>query len=143
MRNIIILLAAVCLVTSVSVLSCNESQNTETVQNNNSDSTDITDSTNTAYMKDMESYRKQIGDTIDANIKSIADFKMKIKNDTKHAKAFYDDKIEALEKSNIEMKKKITAYKAEGKDKWEVFKKEFSQGMDTLGKAFKDLTTKA
>ena len=94
-------------------------------------------------MKDMDSYKKQITDTIDANIKSIADFKVKIQHDKKHAKAFYDEKIEALEKGNTAMKKKMDEYKAEGKEKWEEFKKEFSNGMDTLGKAFKDLITKA
>jgi hypothetical protein len=94
-------------------------------------------------MQDIDSYRKQINDTIDANIKSIADFKVKIQHDKKRAKAFYDEKIEALEKGNIEMKKKIVEYKGEGKEKWEVFKKEFSDGMDTLGKAFKDLISKA
>ena len=94
-------------------------------------------------MKDIETYRKEINDTIDANIKSIADFKIKIQHDKKHAKAYYDEKIEALEKGNLEMKKKIVEYNAEGKEKWEVFKKDFSHGMDTLAKAFKDLVSKA
>jgi len=144
MRNIIILLAAIGLVSAVSILSCNDSaQNTETTQNSKADSTGINDSVNNDYMKDMESYRKQITDTIDANLKSIDDFKVKIQHDKKHAKAYYDEKIEALEKSNTAMKTKIVEYKAEGKEKWEAFKKDFSNGMDTLGKAFKDLTTKS
>lgn len=144
MRNIIILLAAIGLVTSVSVLSCNDSeQNTQTLQTATNDSTKIKDSTNTEYMKDIESYRKQIEDTIDSNIKSIADFKVKIQHDKKNVKAFYDKKIDSLEKGNKEMKRKIAEYKAEGKDKWEIFKKDFSHGMDELGSAFKELTTKA
>lgn len=40
------------------------------------------------------------------------------------------------------MKKKLDDYKADGKDKWEQFKKDFSRDMDDLGNAFKDLTTK-
>ncbi len=40
------------------------------------------------------------------------------------------------------MKKKMENYKEEGKDKWEIFKAEFSHDMDELGKAFKDLTVK-
>ncbi len=144
MRNIIILLAAIGLVTSVSVLSCNDSsQNTETVQINEPDSIKINDSINREYMKDRGSYRKQINDTIDANIKSITVFKVKIQHDKKYAQAFYDEKIEALEKGNAEMKKKIVEYKADGHEKWEVFKKDFSHSMDSLGKAFKDLIKKA
>ena len=143
MRNIIILLAATALVTSISVLSCNDSsQNSVASQNSKIDSTKINDSINNEYMKDMESYKKQITDTINANIKSIDDFKTKIQHDKMHVKEFYDEKIEALQKGNADMKKKIEEYKADGKDKWEEFKKEFSHGMDTLGKAFKDLTTK-
>ena len=33
-------------------------------------------------------------------------------------------------------------YKADGKDKWETFKAEFSHDMDELGHAFKGLTVK-
>jgi hypothetical protein len=40
------------------------------------------------------------------------------------------------------MKMKMDNYKEEGKDKWEIFKTEFSHDMDALGKSFKDLTVK-
>ncbi len=33
-------------------------------------------------------------------------------------------------------------YKAEGKEKWEIFKAEFSHDMDGIGKTFKDVTVK-
>ena len=143
MRNIIIVLAAAGLVTSVSILSCNDtSQNTETVQNNINDSTKIKDSINTEYLKDMETYKKQTADRISANDSSIASFKERIKHEKKEAKVEYDQKIVELEQKNTDMKKKIDDYKAEGKEKWEIFKKEFGHGMDELGKAFKDLTAK-
>ncbi len=37
---------------------------------------------------------------------------------------------------------KMNDYKANGKENWEIFKKEFNHDMDELGKAFKDLTVK-
>ena len=37
---------------------------------------------------------------------------------------------------------KMDNYKEEGKEKWEVFKVEFNNDMDNLGKTFKDLTVK-
>lgn len=41
------------------------------------------------------------------------------------------------------MKKKLESYNEQGKEKWEIFKKNFSHDMDELGKSFKDLTTKS
>ena len=40
------------------------------------------------------------------------------------------------------MKKRMDDYKADGKDKWEIFKAEFSHDMDDLGKSIKDFTAK-
>jgi len=40
------------------------------------------------------------------------------------------------------MKKKLDDYQLEGKDKWNLFKTEFSHNMEELGKAFNDLTIK-
>ena len=42
----------------------------------------------------------------------------------------------------MDMKNKLDDYKTEGKEKWEVFKTEFSQDMDELDKAFNDFTVK-
>jgi hypothetical protein len=141
MRNIIILLAVVGLVTSVSILSCNDTpEKTETAQNNNIDSTKFKDSTTTEYMKDMADYKKQVTDTITSYDKSIADFKVRIQNDKYQVKAEYNKKIAELEVKSTDMKKKMDDYKAEGKAKWEVFKVQFSHSMDELGKSFTDLT---
>ena len=53
-----------------------------------------------------------------------------------------EKKIDELEQKNSELKKRLDDYKADGKEKWEKFKAEFSHDMDELGKAFKDLTVK-
>jgi hypothetical protein len=70
------------------------------------------------------------------------EFKTRIASDKKEAKADYNKRIAELEQKNSDMKKKLDDYKADGKDKWEQFKKDFSRDMDDLGNAFKDLTTK-
>ena len=58
------------------------------------------------------------------------------------AKADYHNKIMELEQKNSDMKKKLDDYKTEGKQKWEIFKTEFSHDMDELGKAFNDFIVK-
>ena len=42
----------------------------------------------------------------------------------------------------MDMKNKLDDYKTEGKENWEIFKSEFSNDMDELGKAFNDFTAK-
>ena len=37
------------------------------------------------------------------------------------------------------MKEKLEAYKDNGKDNWDNFKRDFSKSMDNLGQSFKDL----
>jgi vacuolar-type H+-ATPase subunit I/STV1 len=143
MRNIIIVLAAAALVISVSVLSCNDSpKDSETTQKIVTDSSKIKDSVNTQYMKDIADYKKQIADTISTYNKSIADFKVRIQDDNEQVKINYNKKIAELEQKSSEMKKKMDDYQAEGKEKWEIFKTQFSHGMDELGKSFTDLTKK-
>src|SRR5580692_5780455 len=131
MKNILILLVAIGLVTTTSILSCDEStQNGEIAENNLRDSARIKDSINTEYMTDMANFRKQTDDKIADNNKSIADFKARIKNEKSQAKADYDTRIAGLEQKNSDMKMRMDDYKAEGKEKWEIFKTEFSHGME-------------
>jgi hypothetical protein len=143
MRNVIAFLAAAWLVTSVSILSCNDtSSNDETAQNNVTDSTKIKDSINTAYMKDMANYKKQTVDKISSNDTIIEGIKAKFENGKSDVKAGYKKSIAELEQKNAEMKKRLINYKAEGKSKWEIFKIQFNHDMDDLGNEFKKLTAK-
>ena len=94
------------------------------------------------YLTDIDNCRKATDEKIAANDQSIADFKTRIADEKKEAKADYNSKIAALEQKNSDMKKHMDEYKAEGKEKWEKFKTEFNHDMEELGKAFKDLTVK-
>lgn len=143
MRNTIIFLAVVWLVTSVSILSCNDtSQNDKTAQNNVNDSTKIKDSINAAYMKDMAKYKKQTADKISSNDSIIAGLKAKLQSGKNDIKAEYKKSIAELEQKNAEMKERMANYKAEGKSNWEIFKIQFNKDMNDLGNEFKKLTDK-
>ena len=100
------------------------------------------DQANQAYMADMAEYKKTTEEKIAANQKSIADFRERIAKDKAEARAEYTQKLDELEKKNTDMKKSLDDYKADGKDKWETFKTDFSHNMDGLGNSFKDLTDK-
>lgn len=94
------------------------------------------------YLKDMEEYRLQTANKIEANKRSISEFNARIENEKKEVKAEYKMKIAELEQKNSDMQKKIDEYKVEGKDQWELFKTEFNRDMDELGKALSNITVK-
>jgi hypothetical protein len=52
----------------------------------------------------------------------------------------YAQKIAELEQRNIDLKKRLDDFSAEGEAQWETFKDEFTRDMDELGNAFKDFT---
>jgi len=47
-----------------------------------------------------------------------------------------------LEQKNVELRKKLSEYKYEGKDSWETFKKDFNDGLDYIGNTLNDIFTK-
>ena len=94
------------------------------------------------YQTDINSYRLATAERIASNEKSIKAFNLRIANDKKEAREEYLKKINALEKKNTDMKKRLDDYKAEGNDKWKTFKMEFNKEMDDLGNSIKDLTSK-
>jgi hypothetical protein len=102
----------------------------------------VLDAVNDAYLTDIETYRKGAFDKIVANDLAIKEFRARIEAQKRDAKANYVKKITELEQKNTDLKKKMDDYKASNKEKWDIFKAEFSHDMDALGQAFKDLTVK-
>ena len=92
--------------------------------------------------KEWRQFKKDAELKIKANEDRIDEFKVKIKTTGKEFKAKYDKEITVLEQKNVELKKNISEYKYEGKDKWEEFKKGFNHDMDVVGKALNDLFVK-
>lgn len=58
------------------------------------------------YLTDIDNCRKVTDEKIAANDQSIADFKTRIANEKKDAKADYNNKIADLEQKNSDMKKR-------------------------------------
>ena len=122
-------------------IGCNSSsKNLEEAQEEVVDAHNELDQANLDYDADMENYKLETTKTIEANNQSIAEFKVRIANEKKEKKAEYEAKINELDQKNSDMKKKLDEYQADGKEKWEAFKIEFSRDMNELGLAFKDLT---
>lgn len=143
MKKIILGLVASTFIAGVIFTSCNTpAEKVENAQENVTEANTDLDTANAQYLADIENYKKETADKITANDQSIAEFKARIQEEKKEAKADYKKKIAELEQKNTDMKKKMDDYKVEGKEKWETFKAEFTHDMDELGKAFKDLTVK-
>lgn len=96
---------------------------------------------NAEFDADIANFKKQEADKIAANEQSIADFKARIANEKKDAKAKYLKEIADLEQKNSDMKKQLDMYKAESKENWATFKTKFSNDMDELGQALKNFVT--
>lgn len=94
------------------------------------------DEANEEYLEDIAEFKERTAERIAANQRSIAAFNKRIASDKVEAKAEYQDKINALEEKNNDMKMKLDNYAAEGKEKWVAFKNEFNRDMDELGDAF-------
>jgi len=144
MKKSILIFAACTFITTGSIItSCNTSvEKVENAQDKVIEANKDLDQANQEYLADIENYRIETANRIAANDASIAEFKTRMEHQKKAVKADYRKKIAELEEKNKEMKQKMDNYKEEGKEKWQIFKTEFSHDMDELGKAFKDLTVK-
>jgi len=144
MKKSILFFAACAFITTGSIItSCNTSaEKVENAQNNVIQANKDLDQANKEYLADIENYRIETANRIAANDQAIAEFKANMEHQKKAVKADYRKKIADLEEKNKEMKQKMDNYKEEGKEKWQIFKAEFSHDMDELGKAFKDITVK-
>jgi peptidoglycan hydrolase CwlO-like protein len=121
-------------------IGCNSSsQKVEDAQDNVIEANRDLEKANQDYLADIENYKKETAEKIDANDKSINDFNARIANEKANAKADYKRKINALQQKNTDMKKKLDDYKADGKDQWKEFKSDFNHDMNKLNDDFKSL----
>ena len=143
MKKSILVFTSVTLLSGMVFLGCeSSSEKVDTAEQAVTDANNELEQANQEYLADIENYRTETSSKIEANNQSIADFNLRIAKEKKEVKEDYKKKIAELESKNSDMKKKKDEYKADGKEKWEAFKTEFSHDMDELGAAFKDLTVK-
>jgi len=130
------------IITGSFIISCgnsSSSENVEDAQDEVAEANENLNEANEAYMIEMKSYRSDADKKIAANNKSIEEFKARVDQEKKEAKAYYLRKIEELEQKNSDMKKRMDDYKADGKEQWETFKTEFNHDMDEMGNAIRDI----
>ena len=140
MKKSILALAACTLITGAVIVSCSPSENK--VENAKEDVIDAQKDLNEAneqYTAEVEAYKQEMMKEIEANDKAIADMEAKIEKDKKGTDSKYKEHVAYLKQKNEELKKELKEFKADGKDGWETFKKEFSHDMKELGQAFKDI----
>jgi hypothetical protein len=143
MKNSILGFAACTIIAGSFLTGCNTpSQKVENAQENVTAANDALDKANREYLADVNSYRLETAGMIAANDESIREFNARMAHDKKMARAENKKRIADLEERNRTMKMRMDNYREEGKEKWLVFRAEFSHDMDEMGKAFKDLTVK-
>jgi uncharacterized membrane protein len=143
MKKSIIKISGSLFIAAIIVSSCNSpAKKVEKDQDNLNEAKEEYTQAYKDSVADYQSFRTTSEERIASNEKVIAAFKAKIASDNRKLK-FNDQKmIDEFEQKNIDMRKKMEAYKESTKDQWIEFKKEFNHDMDELGKALHDLTVK-
>lgn len=95
------------------------------------------------YLDEWQAFRSEADKQIAANEKSMNDLKARAAGGDAKLRAKVNTEVEALGRKNAELKKKLKAYQDEGKVNWDAFKRDFSNDLDGLGKALKDLDAAA
>ena len=135
--------ALIMISTGAILSSCNSSaEKLENAEQNVKEASLELNEAHREFLADIEKFKKEVAARIAANQEQIDDFKEKISNENKAAKAIYKEKIAVLEKRNSALEEKMEAYDEDGEEKWAKFKAEFNSDMDELGKAFAGLFKK-
>ena len=144
MKKFVHLFSAITLIGSVTLLSCNNSAEDGTTENEVKDTVVIEEKKETtiriATTEEWAAFKADAEEKIEANEKRIAELKVKLKKPGKLLDKVYTERIEALEQRNRDLRLKITAYESNKTD-WDKFKEEFNHDMDELGKAISDIFT--
>jgi hypothetical protein len=94
------------------------------------------------YEKEWQQFKTDAEFRIRTNENRIAEFKNQIKTAKGEFKAKYEREVSLLEEKNIELKKKLSEYKYEGKAGWTEFKEGVNRDLDAVGTALNDFFTK-
>jgi len=95
--------------------------------------------TESKFTVEWKKFKADAEAKIHENENRVAEYKARIKTERQEARERHQKRVEELEQKNRDLKVRLETYKDERKENWEKFKHEFSQSMDNLGQAFKDL----
>ena len=133
MKNYYFILAVILLIAGIFFTGCDNTQ--DDVKEANQDMIDAQNQ----FEKEWQEFRSDAEVRINDNEKKIADFKESMKSTTARFKAKYENEVLTLEQNNIELRKKLNEYKYEGKNNWDVFKREFNREVDLVVDALNDI----
>lgn len=141
MKKSIIIYTAAILTSVAGLISCESSaKKVENAKENVTEANIDLEKANREYLEEVEMFRRENEEKFIQNVRSIEEFKARIKLQKKSARAEYNKKIADLEQKNSDMKRKMDDYQDSGKEQWAKFKDEFSHDMEEIGKAFSDVT---
>ncbi len=84
---------------------------------------------------DYNSFKESIALKLDENQRQIDEMKVTINASKDSNKAMYEKELAKLEEKNATLKAKIQNYEQGPAEEWELFKQEFNNDMDDLGKS--------
>jgi hypothetical protein len=141
MRKSIHVLVALMLIAVVVLVSCNENhgKKVEAAEENVAKANKELISARADYTSEWQQFKDEANLRIRANQDRIEKFKAELKTANGKYKVKYEKEVGVLEQKNIELGKRIDAFKYDGKNSWEDFKRNFTHDADDLGKTLKSI----
>ena len=140
MKTRIILNLLLATLVSISISSCNKSPKAKEAELNEAkqevENAEVDlDEAKTDSVYAFNKYKSSIQIKLVENEKVITDLKAKIKDKERKTQTLYYRQLENLQIKNTELKLKIENYKQGPTQKWELFKVDFNNELDDLGKS--------
>ena len=140
MKTRIILNLLLALLVSTSISSCNKSPKAKEAELNEAkqevENAEVyLDEAKTDSVYAFNKYKSSIQIKLVENEKVITDLKAKIEDKDRKTQTLYYRQLENLQIKNTELKLKIENYKQGPTQKWELFKVDFNNELDDLGKS--------
>ncbi len=140
MKTRIILNLLLVTIVSISISSCNKSPKVKEAELNEAkqdveNAEEDLDEAKTDSVYAFNKYKSSIQIKLVENEKVITDLKAKIEDKDRKTQTLYYRQLENLQIKNTELKLKIENYKQGPTQKWELFKVDFNNELDDLGKS--------
>ena len=140
MKTRIILNLLLAVLVSISISSCNKSPKAKEAELNEAkqevENAEVDlDEAKTDSVYAFNKYKSSIQIKLVENEKVITDLKAKIEDNDRKTQTLYYRQLENLQIKNTELKLKIENYKQGPTQKWELFKVDFNNELDDLGKS--------
>jgi hypothetical protein len=89
---------------------------------------------------DYQKFEAESKSRVIKNSHIIADFKVRIMTGEKAMKYRYQRRLNALEKQNNDLRKRLEQYTETGAEQWEIFKRDWDRDMGKLVKSLDEMT---